>query len=106
MQKTIFVITALKLDFNTEEIVDWRVWGWYSKLKSAQSAVKWNCMDIYEEGTYTHVVIEEMPERIGSTPTEEYWYSALYRDKDDLKPIVYEIEKPEFLENTICFGIG
>jgi hypothetical protein len=55
-------------------IVRDRTWGWYTKLEYAQDAIKINACDIYEDGYYSHAVIEEMEEGILAYPIKETWY--------------------------------
>jgi len=55
-------------------ITDKRLWGWFQTLKDAKEAVANNWSDMYEEGSYPEVVIEEVGEGLLSYETYEWWY--------------------------------
>lgn len=83
-----------------------RTWGWFAKEDDARIAVKMNSGDMHER-TFTHVVIEKVPE--GICPIESVvvqWYQWVYVNYEAYDGYWEECETPEEAENTVCFTIG
>lgn len=72
--------------------------GFFYRFKDAIEAVKENHCDIYENGYYPFCVIEGVEQGFYNMKNE-FWFQ--WKDGE-----YKEIEKPESLKQTCCFGIG
>lgn len=81
-----------------------RCWGWFPTKEEAIIAAEGNHGDMYEAGSYTHVVIEKRhPGALGHCELVGWW-------KFDLslpgKLRVVSCATPESMKNVIGFGMG
>jgi len=107
-RKTIFTVTVLHISLEEERIKSSRTWGWFSKLADAEEVVLENLTDIFE-CLYNYAVIEEVPEYICFDSRKEFWYEADFDQRQQNRPnspTIKQADKPEFLKNIVCFGIG
>jgi hypothetical protein len=99
----IYTVTTLKTIYgyrnpaHTYEL-GCRCVGFFYKLEDAMEAVKGNHCDIYEAGYYPFCVIEAVEQGFYNF-NNEWWYQWKLGGYK-------EIEKPEVLKQTYCFGIG
>ena len=111
--KTIFVLTVLFLDENSEgkrkPIKRQRTWGWFPTLSLGEQAVLANHGDMYEDGYYNAAVLEEIPWGPCARATAEHWYAATYIPSADGGLGAYDVglfDKPEAIASLVGFGMG
>jgi hypothetical protein len=107
--ETIFVLTVMAFDGDKPVRGRSRTWGWFPTLAQAEQTVKTNDADIYENGYYNVVVVEEMAWGSLAMAKAEHWYSAVARLDDERCVAGYtvtKIDKPAALQNTVSFGMG
>lgn len=102
---SIYTVTTLTTDYNPTlddtVILRQRCVGYFFNIRDAKRCIEENWGDIYENGHYTHAVIEKVEHGIYSYPREEWWYEW----NKDIRGYS-SIEKPEGLKNAVGFGIG
>lgn len=80
-----------------------RCWGWFDSEKDAESCIKENWTDIYENGYYNLAMIEPMTQGPFSVhPRENRWFSVKYIDQDNYE--IEEIERPNRFKNICGFS--
>ena len=113
-RETVFVLTVMWLDESGNESPSGgqrrcRTWGWFPTLELAEESVFANHADMYEDGYYNTVVIEEMRWGALAVSESERWYSAKPSlDGDDriVKYTVQATEKPKSQLGVCNFGMG
>ncbi len=109
-RKTIFLLTVMHLDPSGDRhFTRHRTWGWFPTFEQAETCVMENHTDIYEDGYYNTVVLEEMAWGPLALAKTEHWYSVtalLDKDRRVSGYDVKKIEKPEALAGSVCFGMG
>ena len=109
MQETVFVLTCMWLTPDGLSQRD-RTWGWFQTLEQAEESIFSNDADIYENGSYNAVVVEEMPCGTMSLANAEHWYSVKPKTRNDTGCIesykVEKIDKPEGQRQVCNFGMG
>lgn len=97
----IYTITTVKIIHTSAFDTKSRCVGFFTKLKKAKEAVKYNYGNIYENGYYPFCVIERLREGLYNVTTDKYWY------KWDLKKSGYiKIKEPEYFKIYLGWGIG
>jgi hypothetical protein len=101
----IYTVTTLTTNYNPTlndtVILRSRCVGYYPYLSDATQCILENWGDIYENGHYTHAVIEEVKPGIYAFPRREWWYKWEKEERGYMP-----IDKPEGLKYSVCFGIG
>jgi hypothetical protein len=102
----IYTITTIPHDFPFK---DSRCVGWLESCADAFAEVRNNAGDIYEEGHYRYVVIEQVNPGIYTFPREEFWFE--WREKRVDGRVIspgYTIleEKPNRFKQVVCFSMG
>lgn len=112
MSETIFVLTVMYLHSTESEQFHaarrHRTWGWFPSLAQAELTVMSNDADIYEDGYYNIVVVEEMSWGSMAMAVAEHWYAAkpVVVDHQIQKYDVSKIDKPEAIAGIVHFGMG
>lgn len=75
--------------------------GYFSKLEKAIDIVVSNFCDIYENGYYPYVVIENIPEGIYQYDEEGIWF-----EYSEVTKRYEKCQKPKDLKGSIGYGIG
>jgi len=99
----IYTVTAIARGAN------WRTWGWFPTKVEAELAIRADNNDlIFEAGTFTHAVIEEVPPGImGGLDGQRqvWWFRADYRGGGD-----YHIEPlslaPQEYDGIVALSMG
>jgi hypothetical protein len=102
----IYTITTIPYDYPFK---DSRCVGFLGSCHDAFQQVRNNAGDIYEDGHYRYVVIEEVKEGIYTFPREEHWFEWIKnRDDGDVFSPGYIIldKKPNRFNNVVCFSMG
>lgn len=98
----IYTVTAVARGLN------WRTWGWFPTQVEAELAIRADNNDlIFESGTYTHAVIEEVPPGImgGVDERRTWWYRGDYRGGGDYQVVALETSPQEYGSLT-CLSMG
>lgn len=105
--EAIYIITTLTTNYNPTlddtVILRRRCVGYYPYLSDATRCILENWGDIYENGYYSHAVIEEVKPGLYNYDRREWWYKW---HRNEEKPGYYLIDKPEGLRRIVGFGIG
>ena len=99
--KPIFTITTIREPADKIPGGQPRCVGFYHSKDIAIESVEHNSCDIYEEGYYPYVVIEEFLQGIYPYPIET-WFRWNKRSKG----YVRTKERPKVFEHIVCFGLG
>lgn len=95
-----------KGEFSPAGFIRTREWGFYfnlaSAFNSAFNCVKYNFTDIYENGYYNLVCIEERAEGIATEGETEYWFEVVYSPEDRRYQVNF-LEKCFFQQ---CYSLG
>jgi len=78
-RSNIFLVRVLFLEEDGEIKRD-RIWGYYDDFETAEKCVLENWTDLYEIGYYGHAVIQEMPEGVCVSASNEWWYEVEYEE--------------------------
>ena len=103
---SIYTITTIPETFPYK---DSRCVGWFESCVDAFKEVRYNSGDIYEEGHYRYVIIEQVDPGIYTFPRKEFWFEWIKNREDGgvFSPGYARLDtKPNRFHNIACFSMG
>jgi hypothetical protein len=86
-----------------------RTWGWFATKLEAELALRADNNDlIFESGTFSHAVIEEVPPGIMGgldTGRETWWFRADYSGNGEYH-VESQLNAPPDFSGIVFFGMG
>jgi hypothetical protein len=83
--------------------------GWLESCADAFAEVRYNAGDMYEEGHYRYVVIEQVEQGIYTFPREEFWFEwdeNRINEKSSSPGYIILEEKPNRFKQTVGWSMG
>lgn len=100
----IYTVTTLFINEKEKQILRTRTWGFFLSLDKAEEAILNNFYDIFEQGYYNYVIVEEIKEGILGKCKKIAWYKLKNKEKNILK--IEKAKELSFLKRYIRFWAG